>query len=163
MGAKCGLAGSEPAKRAKVGWIACRGNAVDELGPLSALPRQCLHTETCNSLWHTKSPHFKARSTLYKGWDLFLLLGEAGGDRGEHTAHLKSVFSIKRRKSSKTHSGLNITVKRVQAALPLQSNQQFMCVIAGRWFLFVLKMSNPNSQRVSSETIWTDLEVQCAF
>lgn len=89
--------------------------------------------------------------------------GRLGGDRGERMARLKSVFSIKRRKSSKTHSGLNITVKSMQAALPLQSNQQFMCVIAGRWFLFVLKMNNPSSQRISSETIWTDLEVQCAF
>lgn len=86
-----------------------------------------------------------------------------GGDKGEHVAQLKSVFSIKRRKSSKTHSGLSITVKSIRAALPLRCNQQFMCVIAGRWFLFVLKMSNPSSRRISSETIWTDLEVQRAF
>lgn len=58
---------------------------------------------------------FKPRSQC---WDSFLLLGKAGG---EHTALPKSVFSIKRRKSSKARSGLNIPVKSIYAALPLQS------------------------------------------
>lgn len=53
-----------------------------------------------------------------KGWDLFLLLGKAGG---EHTALPKSVVPIKRRNSSKTPSGFNIPVKSISAALPLQS------------------------------------------
>jgi len=136
--------------------VACCSDAVGEPGSLSALSPAARFVTP-------NPPYFKPRSTVCKGWDLFLLLGEAGGDRGEHIAQLKSVFSIKRRKSSKTHSGLNVTVKSTQAALPLQSTQQFMCVIAGRWFLFVLKMSNPSSQRISSETIRTDLEVQYAF
>ena len=54
---------------------------------------------------------FKPRS---KRWDLFLLLGKAAGER---TALPKSVFSIKRRKSSQTPSGLNVPVKSIYAAL----------------------------------------------
>lgn len=79
VGAKRGFVGSEQEKWAKVRWISCHDDVVGELGPLSALPRWWLHTESCNSLCHPKLPRFKPQSTLCKGWDLFLLLGEAGG------------------------------------------------------------------------------------
>lgn len=82
-------------------------------------------------------------------WDLFLLLGKAGGER---TALPRSVFPIKRRKSSKTHSGLNIPVKKHLSCSSLAKYPRFLWVIAGRWFLFLLKMSNSSSPRIPSET-----------
>lgn len=79
VGAKRGFVGSGQEKWAKVRWISGHDDVVGGLGPLSALPQWCLHTESCSSLCNPKLPRFKPRSTLCKGWDLFLLLGEAGG------------------------------------------------------------------------------------